>query len=53
MERKIRRFAPRAGDRPETIFCTTQCKGHFDGHSGQTLAAYAGRLEQLGLAEVI
>jgi hypothetical protein len=50
MRRKIRRFAPQAGGGAETSFCADQCKGHFEGHAGRALAAYAARLERLGLA---
>jgi len=50
MERKVPRLAGRAAASLEARFGPEWCKGHFDGHGGRTLAAYAARLAVLGLA---
>ena len=49
MRRKIRRLEAGAGEGTEALFCAGQCKGHLEGHAGRALAAYAARLERLGL----
>jgi hypothetical protein len=48
MKRKIARFERQQAARDlETNFCTEQCKGHFEGHAGWTMAEFAKRVKRL------
>ncbi|HWQ12071.1 MAG TPA: hypothetical protein VNL77_04690 [Roseiflexaceae bacterium] len=48
MARKVRKLT-RQGVNPETAFSPAYCKGHFDGHGRRVMAAYAERLQSVGL----
>jgi hypothetical protein len=50
MKRKIERLSQQAADQAEIDFCAERCKGHFEGHAGRAMAAFARRVEQLGLS---
>jgi hypothetical protein len=50
MRRKSRRFAALSPGNAEASFTADWCKGHFGGHAQATLAAYAERLERLGVS---
>jgi hypothetical protein len=50
MRRKIAKFSNQ-GMNAETRFSADYCKGHFDGHKQRTMAAFAARLEALGLPQ--
>ncbi len=47
MNRKIRRFAPQAGQNPEALFSPHHCKGHFDRHGSRTLEEFQRRWQIL------
>jgi hypothetical protein len=50
MRRKVARLSQQATDQAEIDFCAQRCKGHFEGHASRAMAAFARRVEQLGLS---
>jgi hypothetical protein len=52
MRRKIIKFSRQQASHPESNFGPDYCKGHFNDHGQRTLAAYARRLQALGLEDL-